>query len=144
MTKEEILEKLESLILKAHESGDKYDFIDDAYDLTDEIEERENNIEFVEPILKLIERSPNIDFGGPGPLGSFIELHYKKGYEEILVESLNRKPTEYTIFLLHRLINDKANPKRKTYLELLKVIAENPGLDSEITENAKESLTYFE
>ena len=143
MTKEEILNKLESLILKAYESGDKYDFIDEAYDLTDAIEERENNLEFVEPILKLIEKSPNIDFGGPGPLGSFIEQHYKKGYEEILVDSLDRKPTEYTIHLLHRLINDKTNPKRNQYLNILKSIAENQNLDSEIIENAKESLKYF-
>jgi len=144
MTKKEILNKLESLILKAHENGDKYDFIDKAYDLTDQIEEYENNFEFVEPILKLIEKSPNIDFGGPGPLGSFVEQHYKKGYEEILVNSLNRKPTEYTIHLLHRLINDKDNPKRNEYLNILKSIAKNQNLDSRIMENAKESLTHFD
>ena len=143
MTKEEILDKLEDLILKAHKSGDKYDFIDEAYDLTDEIEEHENNLDFVEPILKLIEKSPNIDFGGPGPLGSFIEQHYKKGYEDILVDSLNRKPTEYTIHLLHRLMNDKTNSKRNEYLNILKSIAGNQNLGKEITENAKESLTYF-
>lgn len=143
MTKNEILNKLESLILKAHENGDKYDFIDEAYDLTDKIEEFENNIEFVEPILKLIEKSPNIDFGGPGPLGHFIELHYKNGYEEILLDSLNRKPTEYTIHLLHRLINDEKNPKRNDYLNTLKSIAESQSLDLEIIKNAKESLTYF-
>lgn len=60
----------------------------------------------VELIFKLIENSPTIDFGSPGPLGSFMEKFYRCGYEEQLVASLKRKPTEYTIALMFRVLND--------------------------------------
>lgn len=50
----------------------------------------ENNFEAIEPILQLIERSPDIDYGGPGPLGSFLENYYKKGYEELLLKSIEK------------------------------------------------------
>ncbi len=72
--------------------------------------------------VKLIESSPNIDFGGPGPLGSFMEKFYHEGYEEELVASLKRKPTEYTIALMFRIIADKKNPNLSEYKHLLKTL----------------------
>jgi hypothetical protein len=78
---------------KAATTGDKYQFIDPVFDLTDELEQCETPFDAVRPILELIESSPNIDFGGPGPLGSFMEKFYHEGYEEELVASLKRKPT---------------------------------------------------
>ena len=43
-------------------------------------------------------------------MGSFMEKFYHEGYEEELVASLKRKPTEYTIALMFRIIADKKNP----------------------------------
>ena len=106
----ELLEELKQAIDKAATTGDKYQFIDPAYDLTDELEQCEKPFDAVRPILELIESSPNIDFGGPGPLGSFMEKFYHEGYEEELVASLKRKPTEYTISLMFRIIADEENP----------------------------------
>lgn len=116
---EEFIKELEVLIKNADEQKDKYAFQDPAYELIDELEESENTFDFIEPIFLLIERSPEIDFGGPGPLGSFLENFYHKGYEEKLLESLKRKPTKYTIFLLLRLCNDVNNPKAEEYKAFL-------------------------
>jgi len=125
--------ELEELIKKAHETGDKYVFQDPAYDITDALEELENPFEAVEPILHLIERCPDIDYGGPGPFGSFLEKFYRKDsnvrYEDLLLESLQRKPTPYTIFLLERICRDKDNPDRPCYVKAIKAYADSDCLD---------------
>jgi len=117
------ISELEELIKEAHKTGDKYVFQDPAYNITDELEELEKPFEAVEPIMRLIERSPNIDYGGPGPFGSFIEKFSHEGYEELLIESLQRKPTNYTIFLLNRICNDKNDPDRPRYVKIIKTYA---------------------
>ncbi len=80
--------------------------------------------------MELIESSPNIDFGGPGPLGSFMEKFYHEGYEEELVASLKRKPTEYTISLMFRIIADEENPNLSEYKHLLKTLDSTSEIDT--------------
>ncbi|AWK03517.1 hypothetical protein HYN56_04480 [Flavobacterium crocinum] len=139
-----IITNLEQYIQKAYETGDKYEFIDPAYEIRDELEAMEDNFNAIEPIFELIERSPDIDYGGPGPLGSFMENYYKNGYEELLLQSIERKPTEYTLGLLHRLINDDNNAEHQKYLEIMKSISVNTKYPQNIIDNAKDSLSYFE
>jgi len=136
--------ELEELIKEAHKTGDKYVFQDPAYDITDALEELENPFEAVEPILQLIERCPDIDYGGPGPFGSFLEKFYRKDsnvrYEELLLESLQRNPKPYTIFLLERMCRDKHNPDRPRYVRIIKTYA-----DSECLNNSwKETIRNIE
>lgn len=125
-----IVEKLKSLINQAVIKDDKYQFIDPAYELIDELEECEHPFDAIKPIFELIETSPNIDYGGPGPLGSFMEEYYHEGYEEELVASLNRKPTNYTIFLMFRVIADKSNPDLDRYKKILKTVKYTSDIDS--------------
>ena len=129
--------KLEKYIDTANETGDEYAFIDPAYDIMDSIEMLEMPFEAVEPIFLLIERSPNIDFGGPGPLGSFLEGFYRNGYEEALLKSLQRDPTEYTVYLLSRLCNDKNNKDRPKYIQLIKTYENNDCLSDDWKEIVK-------
>jgi len=127
--------EMEGLIAEAHKTGDKYAFQDPVYDITDELNELERPFEAVEPILRLIERSPDIDYGGPGPFGTFLEKFCRKGldmgYEELLIESLRRKPTRYTIFLLARICNDKSDPDRPCYVKTIKQYANSDCLDDD-------------
>lgn len=116
---EDYINELARLIELADNKRDKYLFQDPAYEIMDEIEELDNAFDFLEPIFLLVERSPDIDFGGPGPFGGFLEKFYHNGYEDTLVKSLQRKPKKYTIYLLKRLCNDKNNPKTKEYCALL-------------------------
>ena len=81
-----------------------------------------------------MERHPLTDFGSPGPIVHFVETFYKKGYEEELVNSIKRKPTLHTIWMLNRIINGADN--KEYYLSLLKKIYENKSYDKEIREEA--------
>ncbi len=123
------IKRLEDAIQQADQTGDKYKFQDPAYDIIEEVQLRENPFDAVRPILTMIENAPAIDFGGPGPLGSFLESFYHEGYEEELVASLKRKPTEYTVALMFRLIADADNPNREEYRALLKTLKNEPCLD---------------
>lgn len=70
-------------------------------------------IESVEPILRFIEDHPNLDYGMPGPLVHFIEEFYLKGYEERLIESVGRKPTMMTVWMLNRILNGTEEPAKR-------------------------------
>ena len=88
------MEMLNSIIQKM-ESGmqDSEDFETVMMDCMEEIEENYNQLDSVQPLLRLMERHPLTDFGSPGPIVHFVERFYKKGYEEELLLSLKRIPT---------------------------------------------------
>jgi len=67
----ELLEEIKKAIDKAATTGDKYQFIDPVFDLTDELEQCETPFDAVRPILELIESSPNIDLA---VLGRWVAL----------------------------------------------------------------------
>ena len=60
--------ELKELINRIEEAITNDDFIDISYDIVEEIEEREDSFEAVEPILILMEKNPDFDFGEPGQL----------------------------------------------------------------------------
>lgn len=138
-----IIDQLEQYIQKAHQSGNKYDFIDPAYELLAALKKMEHPLETAEAILMLIERSPEIDYGGPGPLGGFMESYYRKGYEEKLRESITRKPTVCTLHLLNRLINDPDDPNQSAYISQLMSITIDTCQPENIQEEAKANLVYL-
>ncbi|MFN0189914.1 MAG: hypothetical protein ACKVQV_14535 [Bacteroidia bacterium] len=139
-----IINKLEQYIQLVQETGEQDELMEKLNEFSDELEQMENNFDAIDSILELIERSPDIDYGGPGPLAHFMEAYYKKGYEELLLKSIERKPTEYTLYLLHRLINDGDNPNRTVYLDLMKKISLSEEFPQNIIANAKESLADFQ
>ena len=129
------METLNSIIQKM-EAGmqDREDFETVMMDCMEEIEEKYNQLDSVQPLLRLMERHPLTDFGSPGPIVHFVERFYKKGYEEELLLSLKRMPTLHTVWMLNRLIN--GTDQAEVYLELLKEISENASCDKEIREEA--------
>ena len=58
-----------------------------------------------------MEDFPEADFGQPGPLTHFVEGFYKSGYEELLYQSIKRKPTLHTIWMVNRITLFKVNNK---------------------------------
>ena len=133
------METLNSIIQKM-EAGmqDNEDFETVMMDCMEEIEENYNQLDSVQPLLRLMERHPLTDFGSPGPIVHFVERFYKKGYEEELLLSLKRMPTLHTVWMLNRLIN--GTDQAEVYLDLLKEITENASFDKEIRE---ESLHFL-
>ena len=138
-----IITKLEKHIQDAYVADDEDEFTESLCEIRDELEETEDSFQAIEPILKLIESNEDLDYGGPGPLAHFMESFSQKGYEDQLIKSLERKPTEYTLHLLHRIMNDKDDPDHKKYLGLMKSISLNNQLPENIIEEAKDSLSYF-
>ena len=136
------METLNSIIQKM-EAGmqDNEDFENVMMDCMEEIEENYNQLDSVQPLLRLMERHPLTDFGSPGPIVHFVERFYKKGYEEELLLSLKRMPTLHTVWMLNRLIN--GTDQAEVYLNLLKEISENASYDKEIREEALHFLSIY-
>ena len=134
------METLNSIIQKM-EAGmqDNEDFETVMMDCMEEMEENYNQLDSVQPLLRLMERHPLTDFGSPGPIVHFVERFYKKGYEEELLLSLKRMPTLHTVWMLNRLIN--GTDQEEVYLDLLKEISENVSYDKEIREEALHFLS---
>ncbi|WP_084225642.1 hypothetical protein [Paenibacillus pectinilyticus] len=128
----EIISFINRLIDALHE-----DIIGTAYDVTEELERREDGYDAIEPLLKLLEDNPDVDFGSPGPIVHFVEKYYKKGYEEKLIVSLYRRPTNHTLWMLNRIINGSENELKQQYLNVLKDIIERFSEDKKIDEQAR-------
>lgn len=77
----------------------------------------------MDPLFRILENNTDFDFGMPGQIVHTLEKYYKKGLEEELFKSLNRKPTFYTLWMLNRIINGTSDAKEKEgYMEMLKSI----------------------
>ena len=123
----EIIEQLENKI--------DDDFISHCYNKIEDIEGMAEPFLAVEPLLLLMERNPAIDYGMPGPIVHFVEKFYGNGYEEKLVESIKRKPTKHTLWMLNRVINGSGEEEKKEYLNMLTDIAGDTNLFDESIRN---------
>jgi hypothetical protein len=134
MTSEEITNRLLAIADSDH-------FMADAYELTDALSAAHGGIETVEPILRFMEANPSIDYGMPGPLVHYMEKFYRKGYEQKLVESVERNPTSHTVGMLNRLINGTrdAAVKRK-YIGVMERARLNPRADEDTVRRASHYL----
>mgnify|MGYP005753145741 FL=1 len=97
---------------------DTDDFIDIMDDCMREIEESGIGLQAVEPLLQFIERHPLSDFGMPGSIVHFVEKFYKKGYEQLLIASVKRRPAMHTVWMLNRVKNGEENQRGTSYLKI--------------------------
>lgn len=95
-------------------------------------------IEAVTPLLELMERHPMDDFGMPGAIVHFVERFYKNGYEELLIESVKRRPTMHTVWMLNRVMNGSEN--KNDYLEIMKEVTERSDIEEAIKNSASEFM----
>jgi len=107
---------LDDLIKKLEQSISRDDFIDIAYDIVDELDELDDAVRAVAPILKLMETHPDVDFGTPGPLVHFVEQFYRAGYEEQLLLSLKRCPTEHMVWMMRRVLNGMSESEQQRFI----------------------------
>lgn len=87
-------------------------------DLFEAMQFHPNPFELVEPILELIANNPDTNFGDPGSLVHLCELYSGKGYEELLLASVEKKQTAHNIYMLHRCFNNPKDPRREQYKAL--------------------------
>jgi hypothetical protein len=117
------------LIDKLNDSISTGDFDDAAEEVVQRLERTTLGIDAIEPILKLMEDNPKFDFGAPGALTHFVERFHKDGYEQRLIESLQRRPTEHTVFMLSRVIWGSRGDTRRYYCGVLTRLLRLPDLD---------------
>lgn len=130
-TMETIVNEIESNI-----GSDDFEYIMEKN--ISKLEEQGAEIEAVEPLLKLMERHPLEDFGMPGAIVHFVERFYKNGYEQLLVDSVKRRPTLHTVWMLNRILN--ANENREYYANVMEEIINSDNLEEEIINQAKAFL----
>ena len=112
------------------------------YELTDKLDGNKDAILCIEPILRLIEKYPTADFGSPGPLVHTVE-RFRGQYELKLLDSLDRRPTPLTIWMLNRVINGETNEARqRTLIKRLDGITRDLNVDDEVRKNAMEFLRF--
>jgi hypothetical protein len=88
-----------------------------------------------------MERHPALDFGMPGPLVHCAERFYGRGYEAKLLDSIGRRPTACTVWMLIRVINGTREPgARHQYLEILNGVRDNPAVDATARRVARQYL----
>jgi len=127
-------EKLENLVLKSNEDTIVLD------NLLNEINDTDYNNKLIITLLGVLERNPSFHFGMPGNIVRAIEKYYQQpSYEELIMQSIERVPTEYNLWLLNRLLNSyKADKDKERGVSLLRKI------DAETTdENIKEIVQDF-
>ena len=110
--------------------------------LMDELQTKPDFERVINPIFQLIERYPHADFGNPGPLVHTLES--KSGsYEDCLQQSLNRRPTPLTVWMLNRIINGEKNSIiRENLLSRLANLLTHPLIDDGTKEIVQGFIEY--
>ncbi|MCE9637842.1 MAG: hypothetical protein K8T90_19250 [Planctomycetes bacterium] len=111
------------------------DFAYASNELTDGWGANGAGLDVVEAVLRFMETHPDIDYGTPGALVHFVERRHHRGYEDLLLASLSRRPTPHTAWMLNRLINGTRDPEvRRTYVAAMRHAARDPATDAETSE----------
>jgi hypothetical protein len=123
---------LQEMIDQLENAGSSKDFVASSETLTTNWRESGNGLTAVEAVLRFMEDHPATDFGMPGPLVHFVETFFGKGYERKLAESISRKPTSHTVWMVNRVINGAKLPEqRKQMIEVLRAAKVNPMADQQ-------------
>ncbi len=86
---------------EAMSKQDKWIIIDRVYAHLDDLSSHDYQ-QVLQRILVLIEKYPELDYGGPGPFGSFLETQPVGAYSLELVASLQRQPSVQVLGWLDR------------------------------------------
>lgn len=132
----------EELIKYLYENVKIGDFINKSYNIVEKLSQYKNLDNTIEPIIKLIELNPDIDFGNPGPLVHYLEGLDEKKYAIKLIESLEKNPTEQTLFMFNRMINGAENYMKEEYVHLLEYISDSPNISNNIKNIIHDYLSF--
>ena len=111
-------------------------------EVIEKIKQEGNAFEYLPFIFSVMETNPELDYGMPGPVVHFMESYYKKGYEEVLLRSVQNIPTSHTIWMLNRVINDPKLSNREMYIEVLKSSLDRDDISQFVKTDIKCFLKY--
>lgn len=129
---------IERLIKEMEEHIDCDDFEEVQEKCLSQIEKENLGISAVEPLLLFMERHPLSNFGIPGAIVHYIEQFYKKGYEDLLITSVIRRPTLHTVWMINRIKNAGENSDK--YEKILNDILEKQDIEEKIKNSVKEFI----
>ncbi len=86
-------------------------------------------------LFQWLETNSLFDFGSSGPFVHFIEENLD--YFDLLVASINRKPTDVTVWMVNRVANSKTDENDLAYwVNLLNLVARHPLADEDTVASA--------
>lgn len=110
------------------------------YDFIERIEKLPNKRDAIPAIFRFMEESHDKELGSPGPLVHFLEE--KNDYHKALKESLKRKPTVLTLWMVNRIINGVPEAEKSEWLSILETVSSNESTDDITKDEAKKYLEY--
>lgn len=111
-------------------------------EVIEKIKHESNAFEYLPFIFSVMETNPDLDYGMPGPVVHFMESYYRKGYEEILLRSVQNIPTSHTVWMLNRVINDPKLSNRELYIEVLKSSLDRNDISQFVRTDIENFLKY--
>lgn len=121
---------IEEWIKEMEDRIDSHDFEEIQEDVIYKIQSANLGRDAIEPLLRFMERHPLTIFGMPGAIVHYVEQFYKKGYEDLLIASIQRRPTLHTIWMVNRIKNTGENSDR--YIKILTAILAKKAIEEEI------------
>jgi len=113
----------------------------EMYDLVDIFKELEDERVIIPHIFEFFEQHSEDDLGTPGPFVHFIEE--SRDYYGLLKESVQRKPTDHTLWMVNRIINDLSDCTEKDdWISLLECTLENKNANKYVKEKAQEYIEF--
>jgi hypothetical protein len=94
--------------------------------------------------FRFFEDHAGADLGTPGPLVYFVERFYPQYLDE-LCESVMRKPTTYTIWMVNRILNKELpEPTRERLVASLRAVVANPMIDIVVRQEGQRFLERWQ
>ena len=109
-------------------------------DLCDEMREVNDPAACAPVVFRTMERLDGVKLGTPGPLVHTLET-WRGGYEKLLAQSVRRKPTPLSVWMVNRILN--ANPPDAVeWMALLRSVTDNPAASSDTQAEAHRFIDF--
>ena len=92
-------------------------------------------------MFRTMERLDGVELGTPGPLVHTLETWHGGGYEQLLAQSVRRKPTPLSVWMVNRILNARPSDA-ESWMVLLRSVASNPAASGETKAQAKGFIEY--
>jgi hypothetical protein len=109
-------------------------------ELCDEMRELNDPAACAPVMFRTMERLDGVDLGTPGSLVHTLET-WPGGYEQMLAQSVRRKPTPLSVWMVNRILN-ASPPDAEAWMALLRSVANNPVASDEAKADAKGFIEY--
>jgi hypothetical protein len=109
-------------------------------DLVDSLNAWPENRSVLPYIFDWFEQKYDKHLGSPGLLVHFVEK--QDDYHDFLKSSIERKPTELTVWMVNRICNALSDVQKRPWLVLLQQAVVNPAADDIASSMADEYLEY--